>query len=209
VTTDRLRESSPLSIGFVIARCGVRVPWIDGQTYRGLDRLPHVPNPLEEPGLTVEWGRYLTAWEDGEVSRNLQTAQAMCESLASDSGPFEVIYADVEVGPPTVQPSDPPATGAAKKESLGWLLARSANVPAPPSEFASIGLDISTAAPSFYSAITQPLLSEHRDDIELQLNADGLIDDPEFAEQLMTDANRTGYLLGLFCVLRVFALIAR
>jgi hypothetical protein len=56
-------ESAPLRLGYMLARTDVRLPWLSGRLYRGIDRLPFVPDPLTntaEPAASV-WNQYLDA----------------------------------------------------------------------------------------------------------------------------------------------------
>jgi hypothetical protein len=204
VNVSNLLGSS--NIGFVLARSNVELSVFDDREYRGVDRLPFVPDPFKQQSPDAEiWDAYLSAWEDGSLGRDLHFANELRDELAGLGISTEVIHADIEIPPPRVARLASTTEEAERARSLSWLRSRTADVPPPPPEFVSIGLDISTAAPTFHSVIAQPGLVGGDVDLAPRLNEAGLVDDPEFAVRLMKDANETGYLLGLFAVIRVFA----
>jgi hypothetical protein len=199
-------ESMPLRLGYMLARADVRLPWLAGHLYRGIDRLPFVPDPLTNTAdpVTSVWNQYLDAWEAAQLARDLTIARRTARRLKDVGASVEVLFAEV-----AILPSDAtrPASGpidAQRQRSVDWLKARCAGIPVPDPDFSMIGLDVSSPIPDFHSAIFQPGIMR-QDSLAASLNEAGLVGDIDVAAQVMGEANASGYGLGLFAVIGVWA----
>jgi hypothetical protein len=195
----------PLHIGFVVLSTGATLPVPEGQTYRGVDRLPHVPDPTEQlpDGVSEAWNNYLAAWEDGLVGRDLRLAQNLAAGLTQAGEPAEVVYVDVMAPPSLTSPRV--SFDRQRDESLSWLVDRFAGVQAPSRDMVTLGLDVATAIPAFHSALRQPGLVEKDDRFRASLNESGLVANLDYAIELMNQANSSGYLLSTFAVLEILS----
>jgi hypothetical protein len=198
----------PPRLGFVLVRGDVELPWLARRQYRGIDRLPFVPNPLqlEDNHLRNAWNEYLDTWENGRLGQHLSIAEQIRRQLDEVGESTEIIYADIAVAPRRQSFELPDPLSRERERSLAWLITRSAEVEPSPREFVPIGFDISTPIPSFHSVLVQPGLVRQDSDLAVRLNDFGLIaEDTEYAAELMNVANGSGYLLSTFCVIRILA----
>jgi hypothetical protein len=190
----------------MLARTDVRLPWLSGRLYRGIDRLPFVPDPLTntaEPAASV-WNQYLDAWEDGLLPRDLKIARRAGRQLQGVGAPVEALFAEVAILPSEARSPMPGSVDAQRRPSLDWLRTRCAGIPGPDRDLSMIGLDVSVPLPDFHSAIFQPGLVR-KDSLVASLNEAVLIGDIEVAAEVMGEANASGYGLSLFAVIGVWA----
>jgi hypothetical protein len=79
----------------MLARTDIRLPSSSGHLYRGIDRLPFVPDPLtnaRDRGTSV-WNQYLGAWEDALLPRELKIARRTGQQLQDLGVAVEVVRA--------------------------------------------------------------------------------------------------------------------
>jgi hypothetical protein len=206
MTKGHSGESTPLRLGYMLARTDVRLSWLSEHPYRGIDRLPYVPDPLTntiDPAASA-WNQYWDAWYDGLLPRDLKIARRAARQLQDVGVTVEVLFAEVAIQP---RDATPPVSGpvdAQRQRSLDLLRARCAGIPSPDPDFSTIGLDVSLPMPDFHSALFQPGLIRH-DVLTASLNEAGLLGDIEVAGEVMGEANATGYGLSLFAVIGVWA----
>jgi hypothetical protein len=194
-------------IGYVISRSGVPFPWLTDRKYRGIDRLPHVPNLNEgQSQRYVEiWERYLDAQDDGLIGYDLNLAREIQRELEELGNHIDVVYADAIIIPDADSLHLPEKVARQREKSLTWLRSHSERVGAPPAKFGLLGLDVSSPIPSFHSALIQPGLISQDSELASELNEAGLVSELKLATELMHEANATGYGLCMFSVIRVFA----
>lgn len=194
-----------LRLGYLLLRTGVHLPWSPQRNYQGIDRLPYLPNPMEDADArtALAWSEYSDAVEEGRLGRDFALAQDICRELNAVGANLDVIFADVAslAGQP---PNASEAVVAQRVRSLEWLRTRSAEIPAPDRRLQPIGFDVSTPIPNFHSAIVQPGLIRQDSALAATLNDSGLFDDFDTALGAAADANNSGYGLTLFCVIRLF-----
>jgi hypothetical protein len=146
-----------LRIGYIISRKDVDIPWLPGRIYRGIDRLPYIPRFLFEPGGgSAAWQRYLDAWDDGHISRNLELAKRIAAELEEEGNEIEVVYAEAIEVPATSSLDLEESVAQQRDRSLAWLKSRSIGIGPPPEESTELGLDVSSPIPSFHSIIIHP-----------------------------------------------------
>ncbi|MGB9113257.1 MAG: hypothetical protein WCF24_11085 [Acidimicrobiales bacterium] len=186
-------------------RTDATLPVPAGQMYRGVDRLPRVPDPTEQQSDVVAkaWTRYLDAWDDGLVGKDLSLARSLAAGLGEAGQPAEVVYVEVVVPPPVAVNV---SAIEQREKSLSWVVARSAGVEPPPNDVVRLGLDVATPMPQFHSALLEPELVKKDDRFRASINDSGLVDDLRYAVELMNQANSSGYLLSSFAVLEVSTL---
>jgi hypothetical protein len=195
-----------LRLGYLLVRTGVHLPWSPQRGYRGIDRLPYLPNPMEDATArtAMAWNAYSDAVEEGRLGRDFALAQDICQELNAVGAKVDVIFADVES-----LPDEPPNAServlAQRFRSLEWLRNRSAEIPVPDRRLQPIGFDVSTPVPNFHSAIAQPGLIRQDSALAANLNDSGLFDDFDTALGAAAQANNSGYGLALFCVIRLFS----
>jgi hypothetical protein len=194
-------------LGFVLARRGVELPWLPGAQYRGIDRLPFVPDfvtQAQPKAVEDAWQRYLSAWEDGLLCRDIRLAKQARDQLNELGADIEVVFVEAVVPEIPEQSGPTEADVSQRSRSLEWLKARASGIGAPPPEFTHLGIDVSSPIPDFHSAIFQPGPVPHDADLVVNLNEHGLLFDASYAERLADDANKTGYLLGLFALISIW-----
>lgn len=198
-------NESVMRIGYIIARKQVDIPWAPGRIYRGIDRLPYIPRLLfESAARPAAWHRYLDAWEDGHISRNLELTKRIAGELEEEGNEVEVIYAEAIEVPATSSLNLEEPVGQQRDRSLAWLKSRSTGIGPPPGESSELGLDVSSPIPSFHSIIIQPGLTWDSGRASMLNNA-GLVGDERSAIELMDEANSMRYDLSFFSVIRVYA----
>jgi hypothetical protein len=144
-------------LGYLLARSGVTIPG-STQSYRGIDRLPFVPDPLEtsSPRRDAIWSRYLESWEDGRISRDPALASAVQQELGEIGNQTEVLYAEALIVPGEAPIAETDQVKVAAQQSLSWLRARASDIPAPDPNVELVGLDVALLIPDFHSALLQP-----------------------------------------------------
>lgn len=191
-------------LGYFLARTNVYLPWSDSRIYRGVDRGPWRPNPLEIRGTEYGalWERIWEAEETGHLQRNLRLAKELARALSKFGQQTEVIFADATMIPTQY----PPEWADVLREQLDFLLRRSQGIQPPAPELEEIGFDVSTPR-GWHSAIFQPSPWRGPDERFLErLNRDGLLESEGAAEDLASASNGSTYsLAGEFAVIRVLA----
>jgi hypothetical protein len=194
-------------LGFVLARRSIELPWLPGTQYRGIDRLPFVPDFVTQSqpkSVEKAWQPYLDAWEDGRLSRDIRLAMQGRDQLNELGADVEVVFAEAVVPAIPEQSRLTEADVSQRSRSLEWLRVRASEIGARPPEFTQLGIDVSSAIPDFHSAIFQPGPVPHDADLVVKLNEHGLLSDAQYAESLADDANETGYLSGLFALVQIW-----
>lgn len=194
-------------LGFELVERGVKLSRGAGPIYRGVERMYYFPNPFElSEKAERAWSLYWDAEEDGRLRSDVQAADELKDVLGEVGLGLEVIYSEVIVLPDETAVEPEALAHPFRPEMLAWLPEHSARVPPPPKSFVPMGFDISTPAPTYHSVIRNGAPGVDRyDDVLAHLNAVGLTEDLAYATELMNAANATGYRLGTFCVLRVYA----
>jgi len=200
------KSDSPANIGFVLGRCGVTLPWL-GRTYRGVDRRLPFPDPLEiDDNESKLWDEYLEAEDKGELGRDRLKAERLQESFQALGVASEVLYGDI-IDNPFGMVTQFDDSDLQRHDKFAWFVSHYADIGPAPSDFVSLGLDVSEPFPSFHSPIIQPGPGFVHDAVfASHLNEFGLImdDDEQYALDVMNAANDTGYRYSMFCVIRIF-----
>jgi|HubBroStandDraft_5_1064220.scaffolds.fasta_scaffold260946_1 hypothetical protein len=196
------KTTESMHIGYVIERMIGPMPPSESRQYRGVNRLPNVPDPTlpQDENIKDAWSRYLDAWEVGQIGRDLFLAQTLADDLTAAGEPAEIVYVDLVVGPPRLMnlPDE-------RRNSFRWLETRCAGIGLRPPSFVRLGLDVAVPVPDYHSALRQPGLIHDRGRLHGGTNDWGLLDNLDVATAIMREANSTGYLLSMFSVLEVFA----
>ena len=143
---------------------------------------------------------YRQAREAGSIATDLDIARAWAGIKRRGGLPVELIWVEAVVSRWPVSDQDANRIRTAEVE---FLTRRSEGLRRPTS-FTFLGFDVSPPVPSYHSAIFQPGPGR-RDGLPEKLNEFGLLDDLAAAEDLMDEANRDGYGISNFSVIRVLA----
>ncbi|HET9059706.1 MAG TPA: hypothetical protein VFN61_07275 [Acidimicrobiales bacterium] len=200
-------QSPLVRLGFELVERNVTLSGPVPRPYRGVERMYYFPNPFELSGEAEQaWSAYDDADENGALRNDPGVAERIRDPLASIGKDLEVIYSEVILLPDETSVQPEALAHPLRRQYLDGLLKRTSRVPPPPTGFAPIGLDVSTPNPTYHSPIFNgaPGVDSY-EELRSQLNDAGLLDDATHATQLMNSANATGYRLGTFCVIRVYA----
>ena len=210
------RETSflePISLGLFLQRTGVTCSKWPGRPYRGIDRLPYVPSPLELEDLRSSgsnewadiWDAYWDAWESSSLRVDLRLIQKVRRDFLRYNLEFEIVFGEIAAVPKNLQAFP---HGSLWERELQVALARIRRttqepVSRPP-QARFLGFDLSHPVPSFHSAIFQPGLHSVHPRLPDQLNMDGLFDDLNTALRFLDAANQMDYGVLPFCVIGIW-----
>ena len=204
--------TAPVRLGYMLARVGVELDWRPGTCYRGIDREPFVPESyvmdLVYKRETAEFQTlhpYFEAWEDGTLRRELAVADERQRRLQAFGVRTEVIYVEALAVKRHWPPTSDRALAINRVNAVRYIDRCAEGVGVVEAKFVPIGFDVSWPTPSFHSAIYQPGPGGDKDRFSGSVNGAGLISRQDAAVELMERANSSGYGLGNFAVIRVFA----
>ena len=206
---------TPIPLGFYLARRHVSCSMWPQVTYRGVDRLLHLPSPDEvdhwrstgKRELADLWDRYDEAQENGTLNVDYVLADRLLLDFQSHQFEVELIYVELSVIPKGLEEYP---HGVLWAEELERALAYIQKVGRPlkerPQEAHSLGYDLAHPIRSFHSAIFQPGLHKTCPLLPQMLNKYGLFFDLATAMTVLDQANALDYGGLPFCILEVFSM---
>lgn len=202
-------ERTRIPLGFFLERLGVSLLPRPSVPYRGIDRLPFVPDAVETQGRTSEvgalWDRYHREEYEGTLFANLTLARELASAFTEFGVEVEVIYAEVHAIPAdfTTIGRDKVTISDIQKtlERVEVLRSRLESVPANPK---LLGYDLSYPLPTFHSAIYQPGLHESHPELIDHLNGEGLFENLSALSPYLEIANDMPHSWVPFCALAIY-----
>lgn len=206
----------PLRLGFYLQRVGISCFNWPTVAYRGIDRMPHIPTPEQEPDLYFTpkagrsrmadlWARYLDAIEQGRLNTDLKLTCRLRAEFLANGVDLEIVYSEVVTIPQDLEGFP---HGKLWLEGLASILPTleqtHRQIAKRPNNMNFLGYDIAQLFENFHSAIFQPGLHEYCPHLPDHLNPVGLFDDLDTASKFVQTANEMDYGPQPFCILGVW-----
>jgi len=152
------------------------------------------------------WNGYHDAEETGRLAADIGVAESLQDGFREQGVSLDLVYATLKEAPNDNELVLTDSVRESRSRWIEWFASLRMELPAPPSDFVTVGMDVASPIPNFHSVLINPGLTiSHDEELASQLNEHGLLTDETIATELMTTANRTGYLESTFCVVGVLA----
>ncbi len=210
--TNQAIIETPLRLGYFLLEQGVTLYSWPSVPYRGIDRLPDVPSPLEHQNLTAAghgdlvqlWVSFWDEFEPGEIHTSLASSLHFQQAFRRHGYDFELIFAKLLEIPPRIEEYP---HGQLWLEDLDLAADRLVRIHErighDPTNVMVLGVDISHPTVEFHSAIFQPGFHRRVPDLPRYLNDYGLLPSIEVARPLVDEANAMDYGAFPFCAIEI------
>jgi len=206
------RERLPL--GYYLRAVGTRLPWSPERTYRGIDRPPPIPSPVDVSAANESgdrawgdlWDSYWNAEDSGELHLSRNVAEGFRRRFLMQGTKLEIIYAEILAVPlDLVLYPHGSLWAVSLKTAREQLTTRKEKFLTLPDGLSLLGFDISTPEESFHSAIFHPGLPELCPGLRDSLNSSGLLDDWDTTARFLQRALAMDYGVSPFSILGIWS----